>query len=206
MTGQPAKSETKRDRAVAARRQHILEAAVRCFLEAGYHQTGVRDIARRAGVSLGNLYNHFPGKHDILAEIATLERAELEPFLALLARPGAADEVLDGFMAAYLRYLAEPEGVVLTLEITCEALRKPDIAEMFMDSRRTLVAAVARVIDRGAAEGRMRAVPDAEEAAHLILELLEGNAYRSLLDGVPMAGLLASQRDFVSAALAVRAG
>lgn len=65
MPEQAEKPATRHDRAVAERRGRILEAAVMSFLENGYHQTGVRDIARRAGVSLGNLYNHFPGEHDV---------------------------------------------------------------------------------------------------------------------------------------------
>ena len=78
MSDKQSGTETKRSKAVARRREQILEAAVTCFIENGYHQTGVRDIARRAGISLGNLYNHFPGKHDVLAEIAALERATAE--------------------------------------------------------------------------------------------------------------------------------
>ena len=87
-----AKTTTKRDRALAKRRQHILEAAVMCILESGYHQTGVREIAKRAGVSLGNLYNHFSGKHEVLAEIAAVERKEMAPILALLHELGIRAE------------------------------------------------------------------------------------------------------------------
>ncbi len=206
MADPTAKSETKRDRAVAARRQHILEAAVTCFLEAGYHQTGVRDIARRAGVSLGNLYNHFPGKHDVLAEIAALERAELKRFHTLLAGSAPASEVLDDFVTAYARYLAVPENVILSIEITCEALRKPDIAEMFLGNRRALVGALTALIERGVREGSLRPVPDIAEAAHLVIELIEGSAYRSVLDEVPMRRLMATLRAFVSAMLMPRAG
>ncbi|HDO1150981.1 TPA: helix-turn-helix transcriptional regulator, partial [Aeromonas salmonicida] len=40
------------------RRELIIQAALGCFIERGFHQTGMRDIAAAAGVSLGNLYNH----------------------------------------------------------------------------------------------------------------------------------------------------
>jgi AcrR family transcriptional regulator len=60
------KTLNKRDAALKERRLHILDAAIACLSEKGYHQTGMRDIAKRAEVSLGNLYNHFPGKHDML--------------------------------------------------------------------------------------------------------------------------------------------
>ena len=65
-----AREPSKREIASAQRRQHILEAAIACFIDNGFHQTGMRDIAARADVSIGNLYNHFPGKHDFLIGVA----------------------------------------------------------------------------------------------------------------------------------------
>lgn len=193
-------SPTRRESA-ARRREKILEAAVMCFLEKGYHQTGVRDIAKRAGVSLGNLYNHFPGKHDVLAEIATLERAETEPLLRLLAKPAPALETLEAFIEAYATYLAVPENIILTIEITSEAIRKPDIAAMFVGNREALVAALTDVIRRGLEDGDLRAIADPAQMAWLILELIEGSAYRSVLGGVAIAGISGSVRDFIFAAV-----
>ncbi|MEM8959013.1 MAG: TetR/AcrR family transcriptional regulator [Pseudomonadota bacterium] len=198
------KTENKRDKANAQRRRQILDAAFMCFLENGYHQTGVREIAKRAGISLGNLYNHFSGKHDVLAEIATLERAELEPFLNLLAQEKPADAVLAEFVTGYAEYLSSPENVILTLEITCEALRKPDIAVLFTESRTALVTAVIGLIERGVREGSLTAVADVEETAHLLIELIEGRAYRAAIDGAPLKRVLAGLREFVSAALVAR--
>ena len=192
---------TSRQKATAKRRQQIIDAAVTCFLENGYHQTGVRDIAKRAGVSLGNLYNHFPGKHDVLAEIAALERAELEPMLAILRGTKTAPVVLDKFIVAYARYLANIENVILTIELSSEAIRKPDIGELFLNNRNALSAALAAVIERGIDDGDFRQGLDSGEVAHLILELLEGCAYRSVLDKIPMRRILSNVKDFVFAAV-----
>jgi len=198
------KAASRRDRALAQRRTQILEAALECFLENGYHQTGVRDIAKKAGISLGNLYNHFPGKHDVLAEIAALERMELAPFLKILARPAPAPKVLQKFLAAYARYLADPDNVILTLEISGEAIRKPDIAAMFMDNREQLAAALAEVLERGIAEGDLRRLPDPQETAQLIIEVAEGSAYRCVLSKAPMRKALKGLQDFVDAAVLAR--
>lgn len=43
----------------------ILEAAYSLFLEQGYHATFMRQIARKAGVSLSGIYNHFNCKERI---------------------------------------------------------------------------------------------------------------------------------------------
>ncbi|ATF20316.1 TetR/AcrR family transcriptional regulator [Phaeobacter gallaeciensis] len=185
----------------AKRRQQILEAAIMCFLETGYHQTGVRDIANRAGVSLGNLYNHFPGKHDVLVEIASLERAELVPFIDGLAQPRAPTKLLENFVRAYAKYLAVPENVILGLEITSEAIRKPDIARLFLNNRRELVVALAKILERGRNAGDMRSQLAPNETAQMIVELIEGSAYRSVLENVPMRQLRGSLLDFILAAV-----
>ncbi|VCU61923.1 transcriptional regulator, TetR family [Tritonibacter mobilis] len=174
-------AETKREKDLKARRAHILDAALMSFLERGYHQTGVRDIAKRAGVSLGNLYNHFSGKHDILAEIAALEHVELQPFLAELGRDGSALEVLESFVRNYLAYLCAPENVILSLEIASEAVRKPDIAEMFLKNQKVLQDALADLLTRGVTEGSLRPLPDTREAGRMILDALEGKALRATL-------------------------
>ncbi|UWR66583.1 TetR/AcrR family transcriptional regulator (plasmid) [Phaeobacter inhibens] len=185
----------------AKRRQQILEAAIMCFLETGYHQTGVRDIANRAGVSLGNLYNHFPGKHDVLVEIAALERTELAPFIDGLAQPRAPMKLLENFVKAYAKYLAVPENVILGLEITSEAIRKPDIARLFLANRNALVVALAKVLERGTNAGEMRGQLAPDDTAQMIVELIEGSAYRSVLDKVPMRHLRSSLLDFILAAV-----
>ncbi|MES0827394.1 TetR/AcrR family transcriptional regulator [Ruegeria sp. SCP11] len=204
MTDTGNNQDSSRKRATAKRRNQILEAAVMCFLERGYHQTGVRDIAARAGVSLGNLYNHFRGKHDVLVEIAMLERRDLVQFLDILASGSPAPKVLKKFIRAYAKYLAAPENVILTLEITSEAIRQPDIAQLFVDNRAALTEALETVVVRGIKDGDLRSVPDPLQASQLIVEVLEGSAYRSVLSETPMTGIIGSVEDFVLNSLLAR--
>lgn len=175
-----------------------------CFLERGYHQTGVRDIAARAGVSLGNLYNHFPGKHDVLVEIAVLERDEMKPLLKLLAKPSPAPEVLESFVDAYAKYLASPENVILSLEIASEAIRKADIAELFMENRNELTKALTELLERGAQQDDLRQLSNPHQFAQLVIETIEGSAYRCVLSSLPMRKAIKSLREFVLSAVTVR--
>lgn len=47
----------------------IEEAAMSLFLEQGYHATSMRQIADRAELALGGIYNHFAGKDEIFEAI-----------------------------------------------------------------------------------------------------------------------------------------
>lgn len=50
----------------ALRREQILDAAAQLFAERGYHQARSRDVAEKAGVSNGTVYNYFKNKEEIL--------------------------------------------------------------------------------------------------------------------------------------------
>ena len=47
----------------------IEDAAVNLFMEHGYHGTSMRQIAERAGLALGGIYNHFSSKEEIFEGI-----------------------------------------------------------------------------------------------------------------------------------------
>ncbi len=51
---------------VARRRSQVLGAAIELFGKRGYHATAVKEIAERAGVSAGLVYQYFGDKEDIL--------------------------------------------------------------------------------------------------------------------------------------------
>jgi AcrR family transcriptional regulator len=55
--------------AVESRKNQILKAAGKCFANAGYNGTSVRDIAAEVGIEAASLYSHFSGKDEILREI-----------------------------------------------------------------------------------------------------------------------------------------
>lgn len=55
--------------AAARTREKIHDAAVALFTSQGFHGTGMREIAQRAGVSLGNIYNHHRTKDELFAAL-----------------------------------------------------------------------------------------------------------------------------------------
>jgi len=54
---------------VAEKKDHIETAAKLLFIKHGFHGTSIRQIAAQAGVSLGNLYNYYKTKEDILESL-----------------------------------------------------------------------------------------------------------------------------------------
>ena len=199
----PESSNTlnKRSIAVEQRRQHILQAATTCFLEKGYHQTGMRDIAKHAEVSLGNLYNHFPGKHDMLLGMAELAREEMQPFIQQLNSTAAPTDVLKEFISAYLNYSETPESAILNLEIASEAVRMPDVAALFVSVHNELARALLALIHRGVEQQVFRESAQTLETAQFILDLIESACFRKVIAGNKKQDKESELIEFVLAAL-----
>jgi AcrR family transcriptional regulator len=141
-------------------RGEILDAALACFAERGYHETSIDDIAARAGLSKGAIYWHFAGKREL--------------FLALVDRlgAGAADPRrgggqpdrrsalhLLGTACAYCRACPVPLA-----RTTSQSGRDEDIR--IRAERGTAVEAGGRaLIAKGVADGSLRPMPAAEVAS-----------------------------------------
>ncbi|HEU4405613.1 MAG TPA: helix-turn-helix domain-containing protein [Polyangiaceae bacterium] len=65
-----------RDEARALFRSALLDAAEREFAERGFHGARIQDIARRARVGVGTVYNHFTRKEDMLLELVRQRMSE----------------------------------------------------------------------------------------------------------------------------------
>ena len=81
MTGLRAKQKADRNR-------RILEAATSLFREVGYDSARIEDIAERAEVSVGTLYNYYENKGDVLVAAVSMEVEEvLESGKAIVENP-----------------------------------------------------------------------------------------------------------------------
>lgn len=171
-------TKNTREKLTDARRTLILQTAALCFARDGFHQTSIRDIANQAGISVGNVYNHFDSKAELIAEIALLEAAELDPIIARLDQANDPRKALDQFVDIYLAYCGGLDDARLAAEIVAEGLRNRDVAKGYVANRARLDKALTSVLE---------AMPGAEknraEVAKFIPELIEGLAFRTALKG-----------------------
>ncbi|MGH1416832.1 MAG: TetR/AcrR family transcriptional regulator [Pelagimonas sp.] len=176
---------SNRDETTRVRRALLVETAITCFVEQGIARTGMRDIATKAGVSVGNLYNHFPGRDDLIAEIAQIETAGLADVVAKVAACDDPRQAVDTFVKSYFAYCADPVSAILTVEITSEALRNPAIEDLFSGNRALLIDTLAQVI----ADSRQKK-KHAITTSGLVIDTIEGFALR-----VGLAGKKPRKRD-----------
>jgi AcrR family transcriptional regulator len=74
----------------AERRAQLLEVACRLFAQDGYTGASMEAIAEAAGVTKPVLYQHFPSKHALYADLLTIELGRLEAAFEV-AVEGASD-------------------------------------------------------------------------------------------------------------------
>lgn len=170
----------------------ILQAALQCFVAKGFHQTSMRDIAQAAGVSLGNLYNHFPGKEAIILAVAVAESEELAPLLQRLAASDGERAQVLVFLQDFHALCRQPEWATLAVEVLAESARNPAVAEAFAANRRQLQMTLAEALQQVAQRERRRPVLAAALQAQVLLDAIESDALRRGLgeaDGTDEASL-----------------
>ena len=101
-----APQEGKRERAKAANREAILEAAKKVFAQLGYETATVRDIIRGTELASGTFYNYFRSKEEGFEALADDGARRFRPILRA-AREQAADfeDYIRRALIAYFMFL-----------------------------------------------------------------------------------------------------
>ena len=112
-----------------SRRQQILDAACDCVRQAGFHGASMADIAKAAGLSVGQIYRYFDNKEAIIADIVAQDLAEMrEKFAEMESRPGDLADALIEHVPEAVDKCFDPGRAALTLEVLAEAARNPKVA------------------------------------------------------------------------------
>ncbi len=166
--------EKEAEEPVLDRRQHILDAAERSFVRAGFHRTTMHDVAAEAGMSPGNLYRYFPSKDALVASLCERDRAGLANEFAEM-REGA-DDFMTAFRELGRRHFQD-EGcgkAKLCLELWAEATRNPAVAALQTEFDRGLTEQFVLAFEAAKAAGAIDPSVDSRAVASIIGKLGDG--------------------------------
>jgi TetR/AcrR family transcriptional regulator, mexJK operon transcriptional repressor len=156
----------------------ILEGAKQAFLELGYEGASVDEIARRAKVSKGTLYNYFLDKRALF--IAVVEREcqkNAQRIFQIENKEAAIETVLYGIARNYIELFIAPFAPSLLRAVIAEAQRFPELGLAFYRSgpdlgKQRLMQFLAAAVERGEL-----AIDDLELAAQQFIELCKADLF-----------------------------
>jgi AcrR family transcriptional regulator len=203
MADQPDHSFVRWRRRKDARPQELLEAAFAVFVEKGFADARLDDIAARAGVSKGTVYLYYDSKEAVFrAMISQVADAKMELVSQLV-------ETHEGSFAALLRQLAQfmaqqisqPPLVHFPRLIIGESRRFPELAAFYFETAISRARKILmRIIERGQEAGEFRAM-SARHAAHMFISpMLFVPIYKSVFEphdpeALDLAGHVAAHLD-----------
>jgi AcrR family transcriptional regulator len=154
------------------RRDHILDAAERSFVRAGFHRTTMQDICREAEISAGALYIYFASKEDLIAGLCEREAQEFAARFAALAE--APD-----FIAALTKFAEHcvnhpRHKLQMNVEIGAEALRNEKIGAIAIAADHYIMQRFEELLLRVKAEGRIAPIVDCAVATRIMAAIGDG--------------------------------
>ena len=163
---------------VEQRRREIIDAARRCFLKNGFHQTTTDEICREASITPGGLYHYFGSKEDIIS--AVIEDAALATVENLKSRTEGSDDMRSAVQALasqFFEWIRDPDLDSVTrldMEIWAETLRNEKLAEITRGSRALRREWLAALIRRAVEDGVYSKDVDPSGLANLIMSIFDG--------------------------------
>ncbi len=180
------------------RRELLLAAAENVFVELGYTDANMDDIAKHAGMSKKTLYRLFETKEALFTELIAARRAELAE--SVLGDPmsdtRAPELVLRDFLLGVVRFILEPRQAALYRLVLTEVHRTPELARAFhQDCPGKLCNFLQDWIARQNARGIL-AVADPEIASGMLFSMVIGEPQ--------MQALMCGDQDVDSSAIEQR--
>lgn len=111
-------------RAIEKNKVRILNAALYLFTRKGFHGTTVREIAHKAGVSMGNLYTYYDTKQEVFVDLVHLQGRRMEAI-----RQRELIPLMESLDPESLRRLAKAIGRVVSQNLDYWRLMYIDVVE-----------------------------------------------------------------------------
>lgn len=177
--------------ATELRSHEILASLRQAFAEKGFDGASMQDLARAAGMSVGNFYRYFPSKAAIVQAMCGMDMAEIQRDFADVQASDAPLHCLRNRIMGHFGEEALKDGQ-LWAEVTAASIRKPEIgavARQMEDGITAFLATVfARITRRSLEEARSRY----EGECQMLILLVKGVATRTAQFG-PASPALATE-------------
>jgi len=155
---------------VKDKREAIIKAAAEVFSQKGFHQARVEEIARKAGIGKGTVYEYFNSKEELLKEVLSyIVRQHVKIFAGEIDEKTSAVEQIKEILKQHFNFMGRHRNIArLLLENNLFLSLNEEIRTWLLEKKLEKIAALERVLQKGVAEGEFREDFKPGLAAHLI--------------------------------------
>ena len=117
-----------------SKRDAILKAASKVFLEVGFGAASMDTIANEAQVSKQTVYNHFGSKEELFAAMVRGSCEQMLTAFAEAAKQGNPERTLRAIAHLHMSVMSSSDKQALRRILMAEAPRFPDLARIYYQS------------------------------------------------------------------------
>lgn len=171
----------------AAKRAAMLDAAQVCFLEGGYANTSVDEVAARAGVSKATIYAHFNSKDDLFGAIICRRCDDQAEGMASLTLPDSDDvhTLLTQIGQRLLGLFLSPEVMGIYRTVIAESPRHPELAKAFYEAGPIRGKKRLSELFEQMRERELLSFDDTWHTVDMFVGMLRGECFHRVLMGLP---------------------
>ncbi|MEI3193663.1 MAG: TetR/AcrR family transcriptional regulator [Lachnospiraceae bacterium] len=166
------------------KKDSLLDAAFRLFMENGFHKTSISDIVNQAGVAKGTFYLYFTDKYDLRNKLISHKAVQVfsNAYNALLNTEIKAFEEQVIFIIDHIltQFQKDHSLVFFISKHLSWALFKNALIDAPDDGQENIYEDYCRLLE----ESGLR-FNDPEIMIYMIIELISGTSYNSILYNQP---------------------
>ncbi|MEV0900575.1 TetR/AcrR family transcriptional regulator [Actinoplanes sp. NPDC049802] len=171
---------------LAARRRQIIDAAARCFVRNGFHQTSMQDVIKEADLSVGAFYRYFKSKNELITAIAgekiSAVTGLLDGLLALDPMP-PIPEILDRLLGIIDDAAAEDGTIRIAVQVWGEAVHDPELGALVAEIYGRVRERATATAEKALATGQLPPDADVDGAGAALFGLVQGYILQKILLG-----------------------
>lgn len=168
--------EPKQKRSIE-KKNRIIEAGYQLFLEKGYYKTNTAEIAKRAGVSTGIVYNYFEDKKDIFMCVMNnfsmdMQNSMLQHFKTLKNHTDLKKTVVE-----IIELTLDVHHSIIRIheEVTAMSHMEPEIREYFKKFEENLIEKLVHLLQE-----HNFLIEHPHEKLHIIYDLVENYCHETI--------------------------
>ena len=168
------KNEEQYQKIRQKRKEKILEVALQLFANQGYHRTSISDIATKAKISKGLLYNYFKNKKDLLLQVSIYSlEATADEIFSILKNPSnhlsPPEKVKQGIDLYFDMLIKQADLWKLSMSLALQIADMPEINLLMNKAFQQFFSEIEEILQK-------MNIPDASGKAKLLAAQLDGIA------------------------------